>query len=43
MAGMVRDVTAAVFVCMTLHVITSPESALAVQVGRDSLATDVSY
>ena len=43
MAGMVRDVTVAVVVYMTLHVITSLECAPAVQDGRDSLATDVSY
>ena len=42
MAGMVRNVTVAVFVYMTLHVITSLEGAPAVQDGRGSLATHVS-
>ena len=43
MAGMGRDVTVAVAVYMTLLAIMSLESAPAVQDGRDSGATNVSY
>ena len=43
MAGMVRNVTVAVVVHMTLHVIMFLETVPAVQDGRDSLATHVSY
>ena len=42
MAGMVRNVTVAVVVYMTLHVIMLLETVPAVQDGRGSLATHVS-
>lgn len=43
MAGMVRVVTVAVIVYLTLHVITLLESAPVMLDGRDLDATNVSY